>query len=548
MNGKPSTVSSLTGIVAAAHPLAANAGARILAAGGNAFDAAAATAAALNVVEPYNSGLAGMGTAICYVAADDRIRVLEFVPAFPEGFGFSSSADRMSLRRGGGGTGLPGCLAGWAELVRRYGNMTLADTLVPAIKLASDGFPLIELNVEALRVSRRQLSSFPQLLVNWSNIYGKSDSENQFGSVLRQPKLAATYESVAKSGIRYLYGGPLGDEIVETVRAHGGCLTREDIASIKPCWQDAISVNYRGSTIYAPPPPSHGLQYLLTMGLLAKFGRREFQKSEGERLDTLFRAIRVAARTRIESEIENAEAFGELIDDVNLSRLQAMALNRDAIAGPTEYTTATLTDDRSRENTTSFSVADRSGNMVTITQSLGQYFGSGIITRQHGVALNDLLHYGNIEENGASARSRRLGLPFCPSIVLSSDRVLAFGTPGSFGISQTQVQVLINYLDCGMSLQEAIDAPRARLWPGRSIEIESRVGKDALETLAARGHEIKIAGDWTLEILAAGDDEIKIPGDWTKLVGGMQGVVRNRATGVISGAADPRRDGYVAIA
>ncbi|MCC8965367.1 gamma-glutamyltransferase [Bradyrhizobium sp. Pear76] len=530
MNGKTPTVSSLTGIVAAAHPLAANAGSRILAAGGNAFDAAAATAAALNVVEPYNSGLAGMGIAICYVAAEDRIRVLDFVPAFPRGFDFASTDERMSLRRGGYGTGLPGCLAGWAELGHRYGNMTLADTLVPAINLARDGFPLIELNVEALRASRQQLSSFPELLMNWTEVYGKSDTENQSGSVLRQPKLAATYEAVAKSGIRYLYDGPLGHEIVEAVRAHGGCLTEDDIASSKPRWQEPISVNYRGSTIYAPPPPSHGFQYLLTMGLLGKFNLPESQRSEGDRLDILFRAIRSAARTRIECEIENTGAFAQLIDDVNLSRLQTIALSRDAIEGPTEYTTVTLTVDRSRENTTSFSVADRSGNMVAITQSLGQYFGSGIITREHGVALNDLLHYGNIEEGSAGARSRVLGLPFCPSIVVSPDRVLAFGTPGSFGIPQTQAQVLVNYLDRGMSLQDAIDAPRARLWPGRSIEIESRVGEAALEILAKHGHDIKPASGWT------------------KLVGGMQGIVRDRATGVMSGAADLRRDGCVAIA
>src|SRR6185295_4642838 len=144
MHGRRPTISSTKGVVAAAHPLAAQAGARLLAEGGNAFDAAAATAAALNVVEPYMSSLAGQGLATCWVAAERRIKVLDFVPRVPQRFPIERFKRRDDLARGPLAVGAPGNLAGWAELVRAYGKKQLADAFGPAIGLARDGFPLVE--------------------------------------------------------------------------------------------------------------------------------------------------------------------------------------------------------------------------------------------------------------------------------------------------------------------------------------------------------------------------------------------------------------------
>ena len=156
MDGKRPTVSSLHGMVAAAHPLAAQAGARLLADGGNAFDAAAATAAALNVVEPYMSGLAGMGMATCYVAAERRVRTLDYVTRVPSRFSTERFRTRADLARGPLATGTPGNLAGWCELVRAHGRKPLAEVLAPAIRLAADGFPLIEFNVAGDQRGRRR--------------------------------------------------------------------------------------------------------------------------------------------------------------------------------------------------------------------------------------------------------------------------------------------------------------------------------------------------------------------------------------------------------
>src|SRR6476469_989822 len=147
MHGRRPTISSTNGVVAAAHPLAAQAGARLLAQGGNAFDAAAATAAALNVVEPYMSGLAGQGLATCWLAAQRRIKVLDFVPRVPLRFPVERFTTREQLARGPLSVGVPGNLAGWAELVRAHGRKSLAEALQPAIGLARDGFALAEFGV-----------------------------------------------------------------------------------------------------------------------------------------------------------------------------------------------------------------------------------------------------------------------------------------------------------------------------------------------------------------------------------------------------------------
>ena len=157
MYGRRPTLTSLRGMVAAAHPLAAQAGARLLASGGNAFDAAAATAAALNVVEPYMSGFGGMGLAICYVAAEKRLRVLDFVTPIPSKFPVERFKRREELARGALAVGSPGNLAGWHELVSTYGRKPLGEALRPAIELARDGFPLIEFNVAEINETAQLL-------------------------------------------------------------------------------------------------------------------------------------------------------------------------------------------------------------------------------------------------------------------------------------------------------------------------------------------------------------------------------------------------------
>ncbi|HKD77948.1 MAG TPA: gamma-glutamyltransferase, partial [Ktedonobacterales bacterium] len=185
------------------------------------------------------------------------------------------------------------------------------------------------------------------------------------------------------------------------------------------------------------------------------------------------------------------------------------------------------------QHTTSFSVADGEGNVVCITQSLGARFGCGIVVPGHGVCLNNFLYWGEVDKRGPNALrpGGPLALPMAPSIA-TRDRqpVLALGTPGSYGICQTQPQALIKHVDFGLAIQDAIEAPRARLLDGRLVQIESRISSQTIAALRQRGHDAQATAAWTPS------------------VGGMHGIAIDPATGVMTGGCDPRRDGFVAAA
>lgn len=541
MDGRRPTVSSLRGIVAAAHPQAAQAGAAMLRAGGNAFDAAAATAAALNVVEPYMSGLAGMGMATCYIAAERRVRTLDFITRVPSEFPAGKFTDREQLARGAIAAGTPGSLAGWCELVRAHGSKPLAEVFAPAITLAREGFPLVEYNVSALRDSDAEFKGHYDFHADWARVYIQGDVS--LGAVLRQPELARTYETIAAEGPGYLYGGKLGEALVAHVRSLGGCLTMGDLELVQPVWLDPLVAAYRGLSIHTLPPPCEGFQYLLTLRLLDGFALAAMERNGIEHLDTMYRAIRLAAGARIANNNPPAERLAGLMGDASVDALRARLRDGMPVEGPTEQwlaPTPTRTSMQSpgqspgrSQHTTSFSVADRHGNVVCITQSLGAKFGCGVVVPGHGVCLNNFLYWGEVDLRGTNPLrpGAPLALPTAPSIATRDGKpVLALGTPGSYGICQTQPQALVQHVDFGLTLQDAIDAPRARLWDGRRVEVELRIPSDIIAALCARGHAAEAAAPWTAT------------------VGGMHGIAIDPATGVLTGGCDLRRDGFVAAA
>jgi gamma-glutamyltranspeptidase / glutathione hydrolase len=529
MDGRRPTITSRHGMVAAAHPHAAQAGARILASGGNAFDAAAATAAALNVVEPFMSGLAGQGLATMWVAAEQRVRVLDFVPPVPSAFPVERLSQRAELERGALPVGTPGNLAGWCELVGRYGRKTLGEVFAPAIALAEDGFGLAEFGVHEFTEQRPVLKDYPALYPEWARTYWPEGGA-RVGALLRQPDLAATFRALADKGPGHLYGGELGERLVAHLQQLGGTMTLKDLADFKPVWRDPLTARYRDLTVNVPPPPCEGFQFLLTLRILEGLGLERHAHNGIDHLDLVYRAIRLAAGERIAHNNPAPAKLAEIMSEAFVEQLRARARDGAPITGPTEQWMPQ--DGEDPAHTTSFSIADREGNLICITQSLGSPFGSGVVVPGTGLCLNNFLYWADVQP-GSPNRSRPGGpLLMCmsPSISTRDGRpVLALGTPGSYGILQTQAQAFVHHLDFGLALQDAIEAPRARLWDGRFVQTENRIAPDVIAGLAARGHMI--------EAFAEG---------WTMKVGGMQAVAVDPATGLFTGAADPRRDGYVA--
>ena len=530
MNGKRPSISSVHGIVAAAHPLAAAAGARILAQGGNAFDAAAATCAALNVTEPFMSGLSGLGMATCYIGKEQRIRTLDYITRVPSKFPVGSFANREETYRHPASAATPGNLAGWCELVKTYGRKSLAEVFAPAIALARDGFPIIEFNTDGINQAVDGLKDL-SFYNDWLQNYTRGRGKMKMGDILKQPELAATFEAIASEGPGYLYGGKLGRTMVDHLQKIGGSFTMADLEAVQPRWQDPSAVKYRDINIHTLPPPAEGFQFLLTMRILDGFNIAAMERNGVEHLDTVWRAIRLAAGERIAKNKPNPEQLAAMMGDANVERLCARVRDGKPIVGLTEQWLPSEPN-LEREHTTSMSIADGEGNVICITQSLGGLFGCGVVIPGTGVCMNNFLYWGEVDTRGTNPLIPGAELAICtaPSVSTRADGkpVLALGTPGSYGICQTQTQALVQYKDFGLGLQDAIEAPRARLWDGTRVQPEARFDLGVLAELKKRGHGIEDTPAWTMT------------------VGGMQGIAINPDTGAKTGAADPRRDSYVA--
>ncbi len=527
MHGQRPTISSLNGVVAAAHPHAAAAGALMLQSGGNAFDAAVAVAAALNVVEPYMSSLAGAGLATCWIAREGRVRTLNFTPAIHESFPVARYKRREDLQRGAEAVGVPGNLAGWAELLRAHGRLDFATVLAPAIRLARGGYPVTEFNVEETNLTGPEIMAWPALGAAWAKAYTDGSGRITPGFILRQPDLAATFEGIAAHGAAHLYDGPLGKAIIAHVQAGGGTMTMADLARVQPRWADAATARYRGLTVHVPPPPCEGFQMLLALRLLDGVDLATMPRLGLQHLDLTWRAIRLAAGERIRHNNPSPEKLAQLLSDKSVAALRARLLDGAPVDGPTEQWTPPVTG--GEHHTTSFSIADGDGNVVCLTQSIGSPFGAAVVVPGTGVLLNNFLYWADVQPDSPNRAKPGAELPICmaPSIsTLDGKPVLALGTPGSYGILQTQVQALVQVLDFGLPVQAAIEAPRARLLDGRRVVIEPRLDEAIVSQLVGRGHAVERTAAWSM------------------MVGGMQAVAIDPKTGAKTAAADPRRDGY----
>ena len=520
LGGRP-TVRSINGMVAAAHPLAANAGAEILRKGGNAFDAVAATAAALNVVEPYMSGLAGAGGAAFFLAADSKVETIDFIPPVPEGFD-ASLVDKAKTESGPNAPVTPGNLAGWHALQSRHGRLKFDQVLQPAIRLAEDGFP-----VSSFFVAMNQGSVGRIQDLEWRRVF-RAEQNWQPGQVLQLPDLAATLAQIAADGTGYLYGGALGEKLVSRIQSAGGVLSMDDLEAVSPFWEAPISAAYHDYRVNLPPPPQESFQVLLSLRILESFNFKDLALLSSDHLDLVFRAIRIAAGVRIQNNQKNRDEIDDLLANVDV--LVARAGDGEPVIGPTENWASGGPFDHSalKEHTTSISVGDIEGNLVCLTQSLGSPYGSGVMVPGTGVVMNNFLNWGDLDPATPNAirPGQRLAMCMAPTITTAAGQgVLALGTPGSYGILQTTVQAMVGYFDYGLELQNAINMPRARLQDGAEVQIENRVGESTRNVLKSLGHRITVLPAYS----------------WA--TGGMQAVSRDLESGALAGAAANRRDG-----
>jgi gamma-glutamyltranspeptidase/glutathione hydrolase len=521
------------GMVATANPLATLAGLRMFARGGNAVDAIVAAAAAIGVAEPYMSGMAGCGV-LLLTRPGQPPRALNFLGRAP------AAADPAKLPQAARDTGIlsvavPGNLAGWARVLADHGTVSLGEALEPGIELAETGCPMT--------VFDRQMfdEHYKGLNAEGSRTYLHDGRPPELGRPVVQRDLAQSFRAIARDGIGALYEGELARAIVRDMRELGGILTLEDLRGYPAGleWTDALSTSYRGVQVHAPPPPSSAIQCLQTLNGMAGWELGKLEHLGPDHLAVIAEAARVA---RMDTErhvgdpafvpvpvarLLSAERTEAVRAEMRARLERAPGRSGAGPAAPVRGGSA---------STTHLAACDASGLAVNMTHSLGGGFGGGVVVRGTGIALNNALHWTSSDPKHPNVLhpGKRHEWPVAPLHLFRDGAFWAtVGTPGSYGILVTTLQVLANLVDFGLNLQDAIAAPRFR-WadeavdplPAQTLRMESRVPEATRRTLEGRGYALDLLGAWSMR------------------VGGVQGVMRDPATGWLMGGADPRRNGY----
>ncbi len=526
---KRPVVGGLHGAVASAHPLASQAGLDILRSGGHAVDAIVAMASTLAVVEPYMSGPGGVGFLLLY-QADGPARVLNFSGTSPTG-AVPEAFDEQTREIGPRSCLVPGNVAGWFEALKTHGRMSPAEVFAPAIRHGRDGFPLHPANVEFIDTARSRLNDAGQA------VFG--ELVPRIGECHVSQDLASTYQRLVDEGPELFYTGEIGQRIADYVQEQDGLITRDDLAGYRPDWEEPIEVSYRGLTVRTPPPNNEGMQILETLKILEGHDLEALGHNSIEYIHLLSEAIKLAVVDRIQwcgdpkfSPVPLETLFSDAYAVTQRERINhatATAVEGERWGGFREGDF--LAPGKIDGLTTHLAVIDAEGNAASITQSLGNGFGSGVMVPGTGVLLNNFVYWTETDPECQTPNriepGKRWSCCMAPLHVLSGDDFwFSIATPGSYGILQTSLQMLLNIVEFGADVQAAIEAPRFRVWEQTRMQIEDRVPAEVRTALTGRGHALEDIGDFSAQ------------------VGGGQGVMIDPESGARLAGADPRRDGY----
>ncbi len=524
----------MQGAVSAAQGLAATAGLRMLMQGGNAMDAAVAVGAALNVVEPFMSGLGGGGGFMTvYDARSGALHVLDYVGRTPAAADPTAFSSLQSLDADIRSSCVPGTLGGWLTALERFGRLDRATVFQPAIELAERGWPITPFAARMLAEQQDRLGQYASSRAT----YLPDGRPPREGDVVPLPNLARTYRTLAEGGAEAFYRGDVGRRLVRAVQEAGGWLTEADLAAFSPTWLEPLVVDFRDFRIHMPPPPSLGFQTLESLNILSQLDFVGFGHNSAAYLHAVLEAIKLASADRTRYVRAGLPTIQALLDPAYAAERRACIDPRRAAPSEGERYLAGKTDEvvpgdpgrYARDHTTHFEAADRWGNLVAVTQSNGAAFGNGFVAGDTGIVLNNFLYWTDLDPSSPAYMQPNAPREssMSPCIVVRADGrpVLGIGTPGSFGILQTTLQVLLNHLVFGLNVQASIEAPRVRAFERTIVEAEARIPESVRAELIERGHQVR-----TLE-------------SWTWRVGGAHGIGVDPDSGMLHAGADPRRDG-----
>jgi gamma-glutamyltranspeptidase/glutathione hydrolase len=521
------------GLVVSDSELAAQAGMEMLARGGNAIDAAVATAFALAVVDPASSGIGGGGFMVIYESRDRRAHALDFRETAPE-------LARPELYVKGGkpvpslsitgalAVAVPGEVAGLLQAMKRFGSLPLQVLMAPAIRYAAQGFPLDATLRYAIDRQLANMRKFPEL----GRVFLAKNELPSEGEVIRQPELADTLKAIASQGADVFYQGWIAQAIVETVKKEGGVLTLEDFKNYKPVWREPLVATYRKRTVIAMPPPSSGGIALIQMlGVLEGHQVHKIPYNSATHLHLVAEVMKHAFADRAQylGDPDFVKAPLQMLTSKDYASWIRSRISPVKTFPVKYYGLAHLKAEHG--GTTHFSVIDRFGNAVACTLTINTRFGSKVLVPKTGIILNNEIDdfsihpTGNIyglvgsEANSLQPRKRPLS-SMAPTIILEGDRpALIVGGSGGPRIISGTLQTILNVVDYEMPAQQAIESPRIHhQWLPDELNVEARLPPETKKSLERRGHAIRERS----------------------VLGLVQAIVAKR--GKISGASDPRKE------
>ena len=481
------------GIVSSAHPIATQAGLDVLSRGGNAFDAAVAVAAALNVVEPAMSGLGGYGTILVYDAENDETLFLNASGRIPRGVDSdmfrAPTPGYEANRTGPKAVSTPGNANAWEAMSSRYGRLPREELYAPAIRAAEEGF---ELTPRIARFIERGFDEFPE---HAKAVYGLEGRPLEVGDRLIQKDLGRTLRAIATQGPGVIHGGEIGQAIDRAMREAGSFLTLADLEENEAEWYEPIRIDYRGYEVLTASPPATAFPSLIRLGLMSRFDVTALGHNTLSYLHRFAEVTKHAFWCRLAyagAPEKTPPPLDQLLSEAYWQE-QAELLDIER-ATPFEPPVEPVAEGM---NTTHFVVADGWGNVVSATQTLGNLFGSRLMAEGTGIWLNNSLAYCTFEPKGnpmdAHAGHHKLSGD-CPTIILRDGRPwVALGTPGGHTIGQTVPQMVMNLIDFGMSVEDAVAAPRVSFVEPDVLAVEGTLAEDVREGLAALGHNVRVA-------------------------------------------------------
>lgn len=511
------------GMVATSQALAAQAGLEILKKGGNAVDAAIATAAALTVVEPTSNGLGSDASAIVY--SGGQLHGLNSSGPAPS----SLTADKVHAKGhdempalGWFPVTVPGAVGAWAALWRKFGSLSFAELLEPAISYADEGYPVSPVLAEGWEASYRRYSKeSDQLFAEWFRVFAPHGRAPRCGEVWRSPDHARTLRLIAESEGEAFYRGELAEIISRYAEETGGFIRSADLARFEPQWVEPLSVRYHGYDVWELPPNGQGLVALIALGILDAW---EFESKED--VDTYHK--------QIEALKQAMTVAGEVITDPDHMRLDPkvllspdyLAALRSRIGETAGEPVAIVPEDH---GTVYLAAADQYGNMISFIQSNYMGFGSGIVVPDTGIALQNRGKGFSLDPERVNylEPGKRSYHTIIPGFLTRDGKAIGpFGVMGGYMQPQGHLQVMMNTIDFGLNPQAALDAPRWQWMRDNSVELEQSVPEHIKAALVRRGHKV------TIPVSSVGF--------------GRGQIIWRDDQGVLAGGTEPRADGAVA--